>query len=58
MKTIPPSPTPDASRPAEKKPWEEPAIVLERSLFAEAQGEPDGLPPFLGPLQTSGGTCV
>jgi len=59
MKTDSPSPEPNASRLVPKKPWAEPAIVLERSLIARAQGEPDGLPPFLGPLQASGaGVCV
>jgi hypothetical protein len=44
-----------------RKPWEEPKIVLERSLFASAQGGPPGSPQgFLGPLTASGGagTCL
>ncbi len=51
-KTQPSSPT--------RHPWETPAIVLERSLEASAQGGPPvppGAPPsFLGPLGVSGDT--
>jgi len=60
MKTNPPPSNSEASRPPAKKRWEEPAIVLERSLFATAQGDPDDLLPFLGPLGVSGsaGSCT
>lgn len=50
------------NRPQRKR-WEPPAIVLERSLEVSAQGGPPqpGFGPqgFLGPLGTSGGmgTC-
>ncbi len=52
--TTPPSPN--------RRPWETPAIALERSLEASAQGGPPvppGAPSFLGPLGTSGnsGQC-
>lgn len=50
-----------------RKAWEEPRIVLERSLVVTAQGVgPQGAPPFIeqpqgmiGPLGTSGnsGSC-
>ncbi len=46
-----------------RQPWEEPAIVLERSLEVRAQdGGPGGdllnpLAGFLGPLSTSTPTC-
>lgn len=44
----------------ERKRWERPAIVFERSLEVSAQGGPPqpGFGPqgFLGPLGTSGGT--
>jgi hypothetical protein len=44
------------SHPTEKKVWEKPAIVIERSLVAQAQEgiEPEPLPPFLGGLLGSG----
>jgi hypothetical protein len=47
-----------------RKRWEEPAIVLERSLEVSAQGGPPSAPGapngFLGPLSASGGSgsCV
>ncbi len=46
----------------ERKPWQPPAIVLERSLEVSAQGgppQPGFGQGFLGPLGTSGGkgTC-
>lgn len=45
-----------------RQPWEEPRIVLERSLLVTAQEGPPGGPPqagFIGPLGTSGnsGNC-
>lgn len=46
-------------RSEQRKPWVEPAIVLERSLAVAAQGgppgQPQGGPPsgFLGPLGLS-----
>ncbi len=51
--------------PLSRQPWEEPAIVLERSLEVRAQdAAPPGLDPltslngFLGPLSASaGGIC-
>ena len=50
--------------PSPRKPWQPPAIVLERSLEVTAQGGPPkgpvGAPGgFLGPLSGSGGagTC-
>jgi hypothetical protein len=49
---------------ATRRPWEEPAIVLERALEVRAQEVvPPGLEPlnplggFLGPLNGSSGSC-
>ena len=55
----------NASRFQVRKVWEEPRIVLERSLEVSAQDGPPGFDPtggsgFLGPLSTSAGnnnTC-
>ncbi len=57
----------NAVRPDERKPWEEPVIVLERALEAAAGGTPPTASGrtirqgrgFLGPLGTSGvpGLC-
>ncbi len=65
METTSPPHKPMASDSQARKPWEEPRIVLERSLEARAQGIPmDGRPPFrdgfLGPLGASGnpGGCL
>ncbi|MCX6032425.1 MAG: hypothetical protein NT169_24425 [Chloroflexi bacterium] len=48
--------------PQSRQPWEEPAIVLERSLEVRGQGGGDSRNPlagFLGPLSTSnGGPCT
>jgi hypothetical protein len=46
-----------------RQPWEEPKIVLERSLLVSAQEGPQVGPPqpgFIGPLGTSGnsGNCL
>lgn len=45
---------------AARKRWEEPAIVLDRSLIVSAQDGPGGAPGmpqgFVGPLTTSGGS--
>jgi hypothetical protein len=47
----------------QRQPWEEPQIILERSLLVSAQEGPTGGPPqpgFIGPLGTSGnsGGCL
>ena len=54
--------TPTAVNSDLRQPWEEPHIVLERSLLVSAQEGPAGGPPqpgFIGPLCTSGnsGNC-
>ncbi len=50
--------------PPARERWEEPSIVLERSLQVSAQqggpfDNPYGQPPagLMGPLNTSGGVC-
>jgi hypothetical protein len=58
------SPEQTGSEPAARKRWEEPCIVIERSLEVSAQGGRPGGPPgqpfgYMGPLTGSniGGTC-
>lgn len=51
----------------QRRAWEEPAIVLERSLLVSAQEGDPGAPPipgapsgpqgFMGPLENSQGVC-
>lgn len=49
----------DRSTPPAKRPWEEPRVVVERSLVARAQDpflgevDKDKADPFLGPLSAS-----
>lgn len=47
-------------QPVERKPWEAPAIVLERPLETQAQRLPPqsgpDMAPVVGPFGTSGGT--
>lgn len=52
-----PSQTTTAESRPEKQPWEEPRIILERTLEAQAQSPEEELPPLFGPLAVSGGTC-
>lgn len=44
-----------------RKPWEAPAIVLERPLETQAQRLPPGsspdVAPVVGPFSVSGGVC-
>lgn len=43
------------AQPTHKKVWEEPAILVERSLVVEAQDGFDDPDPFMGGLLGSGG---
>lgn len=49
-------------QPVERKPWEAPAIVLERPLETQAQRVPPqsspDVAPVVGPFGTSGGSGI